>query len=382
MPDVNIIQDDAGITYDWNVSTTWNFVPTYNMLMNGWFDWDWETYDGDGNPIDVTDLVNIHDSDDASMYSFLGISSSDTSTKISTITLTITFSKAYYIDRISPILHCAIIAGTSTYTISAYYGGAWHVVTSGSGGTLPPAYETTSINVNADNLGLESVTKLKIVFNSTSDYVAGEGNYSWMGVKELYAYGNVAGPEVTTGASTEITPISATLNGEIIDTGGVVCDEVGFDYGEGITYGSSITYTGTFGVGVFSIPILNLSPDVVYHFRAKAHNTHGWGHGEDTTLVYISPSISVIGDPSDHSGVIIDSNQDGKLKVWGFTVAIQGAHHSCPLYYPGGAPHGTTTITARALKSFCNGSRIITSGSIAGCGAIIQSPDRKVYVEA
>ena len=86
--------------------------------------------------------------------------------------------------------------------------------------------------------------------------------------------------------------------------------------------------------------------------------------------------IALLGDSSSHGGVITTSNQDGTLKVGGVEVAVDGAKHTCPI-----SGHGTTAITAVTIKSFHNLKLIITFGAVAGCGAVISSPDRAVNVE-
>jgi len=88
----------------------------------------------------------------------------------------------------------------------------------------------------------------------------------------------------------------------------------------------------------------------------------------------VGGNISVVGDSSSHGGSIISSNQDGTLLVGGVAVAVAGAILLCPI-------HGPKPITPTTVKSFCNGKLILTNGAIAGCGALIISPDRSVYVE-
>ena len=87
-------------------------------------------------------------------------------------------------------------------------------------------------------------------------------------------------------------------------------------------------------------------------------------------------NISLLGDPSNHGGVIITTNQDNKFTVGGIPVAANGAQHSCPIPF-----HGTTPITAITLKSYVNSKKIVTYGAVAGCGAVITSPNRGVHVE-
>lgn len=90
----------------------------------------------------------------------------------------------------------------------------------------------------------------------------------------------------------------------------------------------------------------------------------------------MAKKIAVIGDGSSHGGTIVTSNQDGKFKVAGGVVAVNGAMHSCPI-----TGHGTTSITAVTIKSYCNGKLIVTTGAVAGCGAVINPPNRNVNVE-
>jgi uncharacterized Zn-binding protein involved in type VI secretion len=90
----------------------------------------------------------------------------------------------------------------------------------------------------------------------------------------------------------------------------------------------------------------------------------------------VGKAIAVIGDISSHGGVIMTSNQDGRFKVGGIAVAVAGAMHLCPI-----TGHGTTAITAVTIKTYCNGKLIITKGAVAGCGAKINPPNRKVFVE-
>ena len=87
------------------------------------------------------------------------------------------------------------------------------------------------------------------------------------------------------------------------------------------------------------------------------------------------PNISVLNDPSDHGGKIIDANQK-TATLTGKPIAVQGAQHKCPR-----TGHGTTKITAITKVSTAEGKLIITTGATAGCGAKIQSPDRKATAE-
>ena len=85
--------------------------------------------------------------------------------------------------------------------------------------------------------------------------------------------------------------------------------------------------------------------------------------------------IACLNDPSDHGGTIITSNADGTCMAGGDIVCVNGATHSCPIL-----GHGVTSITPITTKSKHNSKLIITEGAVAGCGAVIYPPERKVYV--
>lgn len=83
-----------------------------------------------------------------------------------------------------------------------------------------------------------------------------------------------------------------------------------------------------------------------------------------------------VGDPSDHGGVIITSGQNNTVRNEGKNIAVQGALHSCPQQ-----GHGTTPITAITTRTRINGKLIVTTGAVAGCGAIIQGLGTNYDVE-
>ena len=114
------------------------------------------------------------------------------------------------------------------------------------------------------------------------------------------------------------------------------------------------------------------------------------------------------GDGSSHGGTVTTTNLPDNNFIVDSTLypAVQGANHSCPIL-----GHGNTPITAITTRSFVGqkspktyngggvmfgtasfgglpegtkadqGILILTYGATAGCGAIIQPPDRGIYVE-
>lgn len=91
---------------------------------------------------------------------------------------------------------------------------------------------------------------------------------------------------------------------------------------------------------------------------------------------YKGHNITFPGDASDHGGTVLSDVKSSTVKAKGNFIALDGCGHSCPV-----TGHGTTPITATVEKSYINGKLVITKGAKAGCGAIILSPDRGVYVE-
>lgn len=105
----------------------------------------------------------------------------------------------------------------------------------------------------------------------------------------IITYTPFVAPTVSTVAASSKEETTATLNGNITAIGGQNADLRGFDWGLTDSYGSSWT-EGTsenyqYGTGAFSHGITGLSPGTTYHFRAKAHNSAGWGYGSDATFI-------------------------------------------------------------------------------------------------
>jgi hypothetical protein len=99
-------------------------------------------------------------------------------------------------------------------------------------------------------------------------------------------------PTVVTNDAGEITPTGAKLNGDITALYPTPCDERGFEWGTtpGV-YPYSWTETGSFGVGVFNHVLTGLEEGTTYYFRAKAHNSEGWGYGAEKSF---TPSESEV----------------------------------------------------------------------------------------
>jgi FG-GAP repeat len=96
--------------------------------------------------------------------------------------------------------------------------------------------------------------------------------------------GGAVAPTVTASAATSISSTTATLNGEITNTGGENASVRGFNFGLTAVYGSSTSASGSFGVGTFSLSLTNLTCNTLYHFEAYATNSAGVGDSSDLTF--------------------------------------------------------------------------------------------------
>jgi hypothetical protein len=79
----------------------------------------------------------------------------------------------------------------------------------------------------------------------------------------------------------------ATLNGNITATGGENCDERGFEWGttQGGPYDvGSWSESGSFGTGAFDHVTTGLTEETLFYYRAKAHNSGGWGYGDEQSF--------------------------------------------------------------------------------------------------
>jgi len=108
-------------------------------------------------------------------------------------------------------------------------------------------------------------------------------------------------PTVTTSAATSVEETTATLNGNITATGGENAGERGFDWDtdSGTPYSGNWTEAGSFGTGAFTHGLTSLTKGDLYYFRAKAHNSAGWGYGSELTfLTKPDPATSFV--PTDN----------------------------------------------------------------------------------
>jgi hypothetical protein len=111
-------------------------------------------------------------------------------------------------------------------------------------------------------------------------------------------FGLVSLPGVSTGQTTGVTEMSATLEGTVNPEGQPV-SSCAFEYGTSASYGQSASCQQTsaeIGTGSEPVPvsatITGLQPDVTYHYRLVASSAGGSEHGEDRTVT--TPSRPIV----------------------------------------------------------------------------------------
>lgn len=106
-----------------------------------------------------------------------------------------------------------------------------------------------------------------------------------------------------------------------------------------------------------------------------AQTSFGGGDAKVNSAI-VGKLIAVIGDPASHPGSLITSNQDGTVVLKGIPICVDQCEFSCTI--PG---HGVTPVTAITVKSYINGKLIVGYGAVAGCGAVMNPPNRRATAE-
>ncbi|MDD2731790.1 MAG: PKD domain-containing protein [Candidatus Pacebacteria bacterium] len=89
---------------------------------------------------------------------------------------------------------------------------------------------------------------------------------------------------VETNQATNISSNQATLNGNLLNLGGMDSANVWFEWGQTSSYGRETSHYSKYNTGSFSAAVYDLSPNTLYHFRAVAENSRGVSYGADRTF--------------------------------------------------------------------------------------------------
>ena len=109
-------------------------------------------------------------------------------------------------------------------------------------------------------------------------------------------YAALSVPTLSTDAATEVSSFSATLNGQITDTGGANPTVRGFAWGTHPTLSNGDTattsQTGSFGISSFTNQVSGLIAGRTYYFRAYATNSGGTGFDASSPILSFAASAA------------------------------------------------------------------------------------------
>ena len=138
-------------------------------------------------------------------------------------------------------------------------------------------YSSDSFSINVDNLEIGTFYYVRAYTKNS----AGEALNTTVSFKTVSTV-----PSVVTVGSSEITPNSARLSGEVLDDNGETVTECGFVWLKGTstptTSSQKITLEGV--VGAISADLTGLEPNQTYTFRAYAKNSIGTAYGDPMTF--------------------------------------------------------------------------------------------------
>ena len=134
--------------------------------------------------------------------------------------------------------------------------------------------------------------------------------------KIVISWTDPAAPTVSTDAATNVNSFSATLNGQITDTGGSNATSRGFAWGTNSTLSNgdtaTTTETGSFGVAAFTNQVSGLIAGRTYYFRAYATNPNGTGFDSTSPILSFTASAA-------------DSTISRKMRLFGgFNIKLIG----------------------------------------------------------
>ena len=155
--------------------------------------------------------------------------------------------------------------------------------TDNTSGTL--GYWGSGTTANVTGLGSSTTYFFTIFTHATenSQWSTSDNNPSCQDTTDA----GVVVPTVTTQAATDIEATTATGSGNITDTGGENCDIRGFqwDVNSGAPYTNNVTTSGNYSAGTFTGNLTGLPTGTTIYYRAEAHNSAGWGYGNEVTFL-------------------------------------------------------------------------------------------------
>lgn len=92
-------------------------------------------------------------------------------------------------------------------------------------------------------------------------------------------------PTVVNVDASSVGPTSITLSGNITSTGTLTVTERGFNWGTTVSYGNTLSESGSFSTGSYSLALSSLTCNTTYYFRAFATNSAGTATASGGTFI-------------------------------------------------------------------------------------------------
>ena len=83
----------------------------------------------------------------------------------------------------------------------------------------------------------------------------------------------------------------------------------------------------------------------------------------------MSSKVITVGDHTDHGGVVLTGSST--QNIHGRAIARVGDMVSCPLFYPGGKPHGVNKIVTGYARLTIHGVAVAVDGCKTECGCTL-----------
>ena len=194
-------------------------------------------------------------------------------------------------------------------------------------------------------------------------------------------------PTVTSSAASSVTDTTATLNGNITDTGGETGSgtQHGFAWGTNSTLSGGDTATTTLGTysgtGAFTDTVSSLSSGTTYYFRAYAVNSMGTSTGSilsfttlDVPTVTSNAASSVTGTSATLNGNITDTGGENATRrgfTWGTVATLIGGDTATTTnvgsYSTGAFSEGVSSLslgTTYYFRAYAENSVATSTGTI------------------
>jgi len=148
-------------------------------------------------------------------------------------------------------------------------------------------------------LELDMSGYISAYYKSGDQFDAGTQTYLKYDGRAISIYGTgatpppVVVPTVTTQAVSNIGTTTATGHGNVTDNGGENPNDRQIEWGTSSGVYTNSCSAGAGGTGAFSCNLTGLSCGQKYYVRAKAHNSAGWGYGNEVDFTTATIKINI-----------------------------------------------------------------------------------------